>query len=78
MLAQRGARVLLAEQPAPAQFGQHQFDEIVEPAGQPRRHHVEAIGGFTLDGIGTATIGSIILYHALGLAKPADNTDASH
>lgn len=27
------------------------------------------VGGFTLDGIGTATIGAIILYHALGQTK---------
>jgi uracil-xanthine permease len=31
-----------------------------------------AVGDFTLDGIGTATIGSIILYHALGWAKTPD------
>ncbi|HEX2146042.1 MAG TPA: solute carrier family 23 protein [Pseudorhizobium sp.] len=29
--------------------------------------------GFTLDGIGTATIGAIILYHALGRTKLSDN-----
>lgn len=28
------------------------------------------VAGFTLDGIGTATIGAIALYHALGWAKP--------
>lgn len=30
-----------------------------------------SLAGFTLDGIGTATIGAIILYHALGWAAPA-------
>jgi xanthine/uracil permease len=29
------------------------------------------VGGFTLDGIGTATIGAIAFYHLLGLGKPA-------
>ena len=28
------------------------------------------VAGFTLDGIGTATIGAIVLYHALGWARP--------
>jgi len=30
------------------------------------------VAGFTLDGIGTATIGAIVLYHALG-CTPAGN-----
>ncbi len=30
-----------------------------------------SVAGFTLDGIGTATIGAIILYHALGWMAPA-------
>jgi len=30
------------------------------------------IGGFTLDGIGTATIGAIILYHALGWSRSSE------
>lgn len=30
-----------------------------------------SVAGFTLDGIGTATIGAIILYHALGWTAPA-------
>ncbi|MDQ4059619.1 MAG: uracil-xanthine permease family protein [Pseudomonadota bacterium] len=33
-----------------------------------------AIGGFTLDGIGTATFGAIILYHLLGRGEPAAAT----
>ncbi|WP_062227441.1 solute carrier family 23 protein [Aureimonas frigidaquae] len=33
------------------------------------------VGGFTLDGIGTATIGAIILYHALGWARPTRRED---
>ena len=27
------------------------------------------VAGFTLDGIGTATIGAIVLYHALGWGR---------
>ncbi len=34
-----------------------------------------AVGGFTLDGIGTATIGAIILYHALGWANLPKGSD---
>ncbi len=30
------------------------------------------VGGFTLDGIGTATFGAIILYHLLNMGRDAD------
>lgn len=33
------------------------------------------VAGFTLDGIGTATIGAILLYHALGLNGKRDSND---
>lgn len=33
------------------------------------------VAGFTLDGIGTATIGAIIFYHALGWARPSATPD---
>lgn len=34
-----------------------------------------SVGDFTLDGIGTATIGAILFYHALGFAKPTAAAD---
>src|SRR3954470_4327908 len=43
MFAQGTALVFGPEQAASPQFGQQQLDEIVEPAGQERRHQVEAI-----------------------------------
>ena len=45
MLAQGRAGVLGAEQAASLQFGHDVVDEVVEPAGQVRRHDVEAVGG---------------------------------
>ena len=33
-----------------------------------------SVGGFTLDGIGTATFGAIILYHLLNAAAPSPVT----
>jgi len=33
------------------------------------------VAGFTLDGIGTATFGAIILYHVLGMTASADRTE---
>ena len=49
VLAQCAAGVLAPEQAAPAQFRQHQFDEIVQATGQPGRHDVEAVRAFFLE-----------------------------
>src|SRR6185369_2373765 len=46
ILAQRLAFVLAPKQAAPLQFRHHAADEIVEPAGQVRKHHREAVGAF--------------------------------
>src|SRR5262245_10816765 len=43
VLAQGAALVLRAEEAPPSQLGQYEFDEIVESAGQERRHQVEAV-----------------------------------
>ena len=45
VVAQRGSCVLRAEQPASAQDRHDLLDEHLDPSGQPRRHHVEAVGG---------------------------------
>src|SRR4051794_18526965 len=43
MFAQGTALIFGPEQAASSQFGQHQLDEIIETAGQERRHQVEPI-----------------------------------
>ena len=48
VVAQRGSCVLRAEQPASAQDRHDLLDEDLDPPGQPRRHHVEAVGGALL------------------------------
>ena len=45
VLAQRAAGVLGAEQAAPLQHRHDLVDEVRQPAGQVRRHDVEAVGG---------------------------------
>ncbi|CAB3958132.1 hypothetical protein LMG7053_05550 [Achromobacter ruhlandii] len=49
MLAQGRTVVFRAEQAAAAQFRQRQLDEVIQPAGQPRRHDVEAVGAVLLE-----------------------------
>ena len=35
------------------------------------------LGGFTLDGIGTATFGAILLYHLLSFGRPGDKASGA-
>src|ERR1700727_2269668 len=44
VIAQRGALVLVAEQPSAAQLRDHVVDERLQVARQRRRHDVEAVG----------------------------------
>ncbi len=46
IFAQRLALVFAAEDAAPLQFRHHAIDEVVEPAGQVRELHGEAVGAF--------------------------------
>ena len=49
MVAQGLAGIFFAKQPALSQDRHHLFSENVEPAGQPGRHDVEAVGGTVLE-----------------------------
>ena len=49
VVAQRMSAVLGAEQAAALQDRHHLGDEVLQPAGQVGRHHVESVGGAGLE-----------------------------